>query len=147
MLSIVDQLDFNRLGLSVVDDRDRQRTGRRGGRLGGNGGDRWLITSLDRHLILGPLGIAIHLPGTIGDGPGAEVLGRSAVELDDLVDGLNRLSAGINDANRAGDLGACPRIGRRNVLGLGLRGLVGRGFFDRLVFDRGACRMAVRIVH
>ena len=37
MIGIVDQLNFNRLRLGVVDDRDRQRTGRRGGRLGGHG--------------------------------------------------------------------------------------------------------------
>lgn len=147
MIGVVHQLDFNRLRLGVIDDRNRDWTGSRRGCLGGNGGDRWLITRLGWHLIWRPLGIAIHLPGTIGDGPGAEVLGRRAVELDDLVDGLDRLGAGINDANRAGDLGARPRIGRRNVLGLGLRGLVGRGFFDRLVFDRGGRRMAVRIVH
>lgn len=112
MLAIVDQLDFNRLGLGLVDDCDRQRTGRRGGCLGGNGGDRWLITSLGGHLILGPLGIATYLPGAIGDSSGAEVLGRGAVELDDLVDGLRRLGMGINDANRAGDLGVGTGISR-----------------------------------
>ena len=147
MLAIVDQLNFNRLRLGVVDDRNRDWTGRCGRRLGGDGGDRWLITRLGWHLIWCPLGIAIHLPGTIGDGPGAEVLGCRAMELDGLVDALNRLGAGINDANRAGDLGVGAGIGGRNVLGLRLGRLVGRGFFDRLVFDRGARRMAVRIVH
>ena len=111
MVSIVDQLDFNRLRLGVVDDRDRQWTGRRGRRLGGNGCNRWLIPRPGWYLILRPLGIAGYLPGTIGDGPGTEVLGRRAVELDDLVDGLCHLGLGINHANRAGDLGARPRIG------------------------------------
>lgn len=147
MIGIVYQLNFNRLGLGLVDDCDCQRTGRRRGRLGSNGCDRWLIPSAGWDLILGPLGIAIYLPGTIGDGPGTEVLGRGAVELDDLVDGLRHLGLGINDTNRAGDLGVGAGIGGGNVLGLRLGRLVSRRLFDQLVFDRGARRMAVRIVH
>lgn len=98
-------------------------------------------------MILVPLGIATYLPGAIGDGPGAEVLSCRSVELHGLVDGLGHLSVGINHANRAGDLGACPRIGGRNVLGLRLGRLISRRGFDRLVFDRGARRVTVRIVH
>ena len=97
-------------------------------------------------MILRPLGIAIHLPGTIGDGPGAQVLGRRPVELDDLVDGLRRLGLRIDHANRAGDLGARPRIGRRNVLGLGLGRLVSRRGFDRLVFDRLGSGVTIGVV-
>lgn len=81
-------------------------------------------------MILGPLGIAGHLPGTIGDSAGAQVLGGGPVELDDLVDGLCHLGLGINHANRAGDLGACPRIGCRNVLGLRLGRLISGGCFN-----------------
>ena len=146
MLGIVHQLNVNRLRLGVVDDRDRDWTGRRGGRLGGNSCDRWLITRSGWYLILRPLGIAIHLPVTIGDGPGAQVLGRRPVELHGLVDGLRHLGVGINHANRAGDLGVGTGISRRDVLGLWLLGLIGRGGFDRLVFDCCGSGMIVRVV-
>ena len=146
MVIIVHQLDLNRLRLGVVDDRDRHRTGRRGGRLGRHGGDRWLITSSGWHLILCPLRIAGHLPGTIGDSTGTEVLGRRPVELHNLVDGLRRLGLRINHANRAGDLGVRPRISRRNVLGLRLSRFVGRRGFDRLVFNRLGSGVTIGVV-